>query len=132
MLPRHVYLLKLIQVLLQLLCQTIQCVRSLDFELLELYCLNIALLCCINWCIKTHSLPLFNVNRLYSSFMFRAPSVYLGCTAAWRLIVPALCSILTVPTVATRCLSASYTTWELQAAKGGTICGQETWPVNFA
>ena len=35
--------------------------------------------------------------------MFRAPSVYLGCTAAWRLIVPALYSILTVPTFAARC-----------------------------
>ena len=28
------------------------------------------------------------------SFMFRAPSVHLGCTAAWRLIVPAPYSIL--------------------------------------
>jgi len=67
-----------------------------------------------------------------SSFMFRAPSVYLGCTAAWRLIVPALYSILTVPTFAARCLSASYMTRELQAAKGGIICGRETWLVNFA
>jgi len=34
-----------------------------------------------------------------------------------------------VPTFVARCLSASYTTRELQAAKGGTICGWETWPV---
>ena len=32
-------------------------------------------------------------------------------------------SILTVPTFAARCLSASYTT------KGGTICGRETQPI---
>ena len=64
-----------------------------------------------------------------SSFMFRAPSIYLGCTAAWRLIVLALYSILTVPTFAARRVSASYTTRELQAAKSGNICGRETWPV---
>jgi len=34
-----------------------------------------------------------------------------------------------VPTFAARCLSASYTTRELQVAKGGTICGQETRPI---
>ena len=62
--------------------------------------------------------------------MFRTPRVHLGCTAAWRLIVPPLpYSILFVPTFAARCLSASYTTRELQAAKGGTICGQETRPI---
>jgi hypothetical protein len=43
--------------------------------------------------------------------------------------VPALYIILTVPTFATRCLSMSCMTWELQAAKVGTICGLETWPV---
>ena len=58
--------------------------------------------------------------------MLGAPSVYLGCTAARWLIVPALYGILTVPTFAVRCLSVSYTTQELQAAKGGTICGRET------
>ena len=63
-----------------------------------------------------------------SSFMFRAPSVYLGCTAAWRLIVLAPYSILTVPTFAARCLSASYTMREFQPAKSGTIFGRETWP----
>ena len=35
-------------------------------------------------------------------------------------------SILTVPTFAARCLSASYPMRELQAAKDGTICGRET------
>ena len=64
-----------------------------------------------------------------SSFMFRAPSIHLGCTAAWRLIVPAPYSILTVLTFAARCLSASYTMRELQAPKGGTICGRETQPI---
>jgi hypothetical protein len=34
--------------------------------------------------------------------------------------VPALYSILTVPTFAARCLSASYMTRQLQVAKGGT------------
>ena len=68
-------------------------------------------------------------SRCSSSFVFRAPSVHLGCTAAWRLIVPAPYSILTVPTFTARCLSASYTTRDLQAAKGGTICGRETRPI---
>ena len=66
--------------------------------------------------------------KLLSSFMFRAPSIHLGCTAAWRLIVLAPYRILTVPTFAARYLSASYMTRELQAVKGGTICGRETWP----
>jgi hypothetical protein len=38
-------------------------------------------------------------------------------------------SNLTVPTFAVRCLSASYTTRELQAVKGGTMCGRETRPL---
>ena len=38
-------------------------------------------------------------------------------------------SILTVPTFAARCLSASYTMRELQAAKCGSNCGRETSPV---
>jgi hypothetical protein len=61
--------------------------------------------------------------------MFGAPSVNLGCTASWRLIVPSPYSILPVPTFAARFLSASYTTRELQATKSGTICGRETQPI---
>ena len=47
-------------------------------------------------------LLLHDNTRPSSSCMFRAPSVYLGCTAACRLIVPTLSSILTVPTFAAR------------------------------
>ena len=43
--------------------------------------------------------------------------------------MPAPYSMLSFPTFAARCFSASYTTRELQAAKGGTICGRETRPI---
>ena len=85
---------------------------------------------CVNLCILRHihgNRTKYRVSS--SSLMVRAPSVNLGCIAAWWLIVLTLYGILPVTTFAARCLSSSYKTRNLQAAKGGTTFGRENQPI---
>jgi hypothetical protein len=58
-------------------------------------------------------------------FIFRAPK-HTGDILQASGLLCALYGILTIPTFAARCLSASYTKQELQTVKGETICGRET------